>query len=303
MASVFIDLPLRSVGSITAPGIASEATLQALLTELELKADLTETQPVSGSFTITGSATEAKQDDQITLATTLNAKDFATQTTLAALLAELMLKADLLETQPVSVAGTVAVSGALTDTQLRATPVSTTANAGTNLNTSALNLEATQAQIKAKTDNLDVLLSTRATNADLLLMSAKLPASLGQKTMAASMSVALASDQTAIPVSQTGKAKVAQLFNDYSLTSVTAAAYVELTASTASAVNTIEIFDSSGQALILAVGAAASEVDQLYIFPGGNGKIELAIPASSRISIKAKTATASVGFIAINLYS
>lgn len=53
-----------------------------------------------------------------------------------------------------------------------------TANAGTNLNTSALNLEATQSA-----------------------MSAKLPATLGQKAMAASMAVVIASDQSAVPVS------------------------------------------------------------------------------------------------------
>lgn len=51
-----------------------------------------------------------------------------------------------------------------------------TANAGTNLNTSALNLEATQAA-----------------------MSAKLPATLGQKTMANSLAVTLASDQSSLP--------------------------------------------------------------------------------------------------------
>ena len=51
------------------------------------------------------------------------------------------------------------------------------ANAGTNLNTSALNLEATQSA-----------------------MSAKLPATLGQKAMVASMAVVLASDQSAVPV-------------------------------------------------------------------------------------------------------
>jgi hypothetical protein len=101
----------------------------------------------------------------------------------------------------------------------------------------------------------------------------------------------------------TGRAKVDQLYNDYSTTNVTTAAYVQLTASTAATVNKIEIFDSSGEALILAVGGAGSEVDQLYIFPGGNGPVDLAIPASSRISIKAKTATASSGFIAVNLYS
>lgn len=46
--------------------------------------------------------------------------------------------------------------------------VPVTANAGTNLNTSALNLEATQALVKAKTDNLDVALSTRLKPADTL---------------------------------------------------------------------------------------------------------------------------------------
>ena len=100
-----------------------------------------------------------------------------------------------------------------------------------------------------------------------------------------------------------GRNKVAQLYNDYTSTSVTTSAYTQLTASTASAVNKIEIFDSSGEALILAVGGAGSEIDQLYIFPGGNGPVDLAIPASSRISVKAKTATASAGFLAINLYS
>jgi hypothetical protein len=55
---------------------------------------------------------------------TLNGKDFATQTTLAALLTELQLKADLLETQPVSIQNaSIAVTGPLTDAQLRATSV------------------------------------------------------------------------------------------------------------------------------------------------------------------------------------
>lgn len=98
-----------------------------------------------------------------------------------------------------TVTGSVAVTGPLTDAQLRAVavPVSgtvtvtdgsgaltvdgtVTANAGTNLNTSALNLEATQTA-----------------------MSAKLPATLGQKTMANSMAVVVASDQSAVPVSGT----------------------------------------------------------------------------------------------------
>lgn len=58
----------------------------------------------------------------------------------------------------------------LTALQLAAlTPLAAvTANAGTNLNTSALGLETTQAAIKAKTDNLDVALSTRLKPADTL---------------------------------------------------------------------------------------------------------------------------------------
>lgn len=126
------------------------------------------TQPVSAASLPlpAGAATSAKQDT---------------------LLTELQLKADLTETQPVSLAsvpshavtlasttitGSVAVTGPLTDTQLRATPVpvsgTVTANAGTNLNTSALSLEATQLLVKAKTDNLDVALSTRLKPADTL---------------------------------------------------------------------------------------------------------------------------------------
>ena len=65
----------------------------------------------------------------------------------------------------------------------------------------------------------------------------------------------------------------------------------------------IEVFDSSGEALIIGVGAAASEVVQFCVTPGGNGQIPLGIPSASRIAIKALTNTASNGFIIINLYS
>jgi hypothetical protein len=121
--------------------------------------------------------------------------------------------------------------------------------------------------------------------------------------VASDPSVVVALSPNSATPAAAGRSKVAQLYNDYTSTSVTTSAYVQLTASTVSAVNKIEIFDSSGEALILAVGGAGSEVDQLYIFPGGNGPVDLAIPASSRISVKAKTATASAGFLAINLYS
>lgn len=90
--------------------------------------------------------------------------------------------------------------------------------------------------------------------------------------------------------------------NDYTVTSVTTTAYVQLIASTSAVVNRISIFDSSGQTLALATGAAGSEIIQLYIFPGGNGQEELYIPGGTRVAIKAVSGTASVGELDINFY-
>jgi hypothetical protein len=86
---------------------------------------------------------------------------------------------------------------------------------------------------------------------------------------------------------------------DYSSTNVTTSAYVQLVASTSAATKRLQIFDSSGQTMILAVGGSGSEVDKFYIFPGGID-INYAIPAGSRISVKAVSGTASVGELSIN---
>lgn len=88
--------------------------------------------------------------------------------------------------------------------------------------------------------------------------------------------------------------------NDYSSTNVTTAAYVQLTASTATDINRLMIFDSSGQDFVLATGAAASEVDQIEIPPGGwDAPVDLFIAAGTRISIKSKSATANSGILLI----
>ncbi len=106
MASIYIELPLRSVGSISAPGLASEATLNSLLTELQLKADLTETQPVSvqnASLAVTGTFWQATQPISGSVSVS-----------------------NLPVTQPVSGTfwqATQPVSGPLTDAELRAVAV------------------------------------------------------------------------------------------------------------------------------------------------------------------------------------
>lgn len=78
--------------------------------------------------------------------------------------------------------------------------------------------------------------------------------------------------------------------------------YVQLVALLTSAAKEIEIFDSSGETLVLAIGAAASEVDKVYVIPGGNGKIPVKIAASSRLSIKAISGNATSGELIINFY-
>lgn len=140
-----------------------------------------------------------------------------------------------------------------------------------------------------------------ATETTLAAMSAKLPAAPGQLTRANSLSVTMASDQPAF-ASYLFYLKGEFVRNDYSSTAVTTAAYTQLIASTAAIYTAVEIFDSSGQTLKLAIGGAGSEVDQFLIFPGGNGRIPIRIAASSRISIRAVSGTASVGEICINFY-
>lgn len=87
---------------------------------------------------------------------------------------------------------------------------------------------------------------------------------------------------------------------DYAGTPVTTAAYVQLNASTVTAINYLSIFDSSGNPMILAVGAPGSEVDQIYVPPGGSvGGYSLYIPAGSRISYKALLTNSTSGNLII----
>lgn len=90
---------------------------------------------------------------------------------------------------------------------------------------------------------------------------------------------------------------------NYTITNVSTSAYTQLEASVASLTNEIEIFDSSGQTLALAFGAAGAEVNQIYITPGGNGRIPLKIIAGTRLSIKAISNNVNVGEINVNFYN
>lgn len=89
--------------------------------------------------------------------------------------------------------------------------------------------------------------------------------------------------------------------NNYVSSPVTTGAWVELVAATTTDITQLFIFDSSGQTLELGVGAAASEVRQCLIPPGGfDGPLPIAIPSGSRIAIKAISANASTGELVVN---
>lgn len=94
---------------------------------------------------------------------------------------------------------------------------------------------------------------------------------------------------------------IAPTYNDYTGTPVTTAAYVQLVASTGDQIRKVQIFDSSGETMILATGAGGAEVDLMYIFPGGIETL-VDIPAGTRLSIKAKTANATAGYFAMNAW-
>lgn len=95
---------------------------------------------------------------------------------------------------------------------------------------------------------------------------------------------------------------VQQIRNDYSSTNVTTSAYVQLDAALNETSNEIEVFDSSGQTLVLAVGPASGESDFMYVFPGGLSRQKVTLPEGARLSIKAVSGNATSGEISINLF-
>ena len=150
-----------------------------------------------------------------------------------------------------------------------------------------------------------------ATESTLSAVSGKLPATLGQKTMANSLAVVLASDQTSIPVTGSFSAAantVVDLFDanilDTSSTNIpgSASSPVQVVASTAAAVKALQCLDTTGAWVGLYVGAAASEVLKLVIGPGSDQTIEHSIPSGSRVSLKRLDSTTAVssGIVAIN---
>ncbi len=288
-----IDTNTSDTASNTAASAISLASIDSKLTNpLPVSGTMTVVQPTGSNLHVevdasalpSGAATSANQATEIASLASIDSK-LTNPLPVSGPLTDAQLRAT-----PVPVSGTV-ITGGLTDAQLRATPVPVSGTVAVS------NLPST-----VDTSFGAVGASTIRTGAQI--GNASGAADFGAGAAGAQTLRVVAATGGAAPSPSTGRAfSNAPVRNDYTSTAVTTGAYVQLVASTASVTNLVEVFDSSGQTMALAVGGAGSEVIQFYIYPGGNGQVPLAIPASSRISIKAVSATASVGEIDVNFYT
>ena len=176
-----------------------ETLLASLIVELQGKADLDETQPISAASLPlpAGAATEAKLEAVRVLLASLEGKDFSTQTTLAALLIELQAKADLSETQPVSAASLPLPLGASTESK------QTTGNSSlSNIDTSTASVDTKIGEVQVTPTSNTILgrlkdiwdrLLGQATAAkqDILLTELQLKADLTETQPVSSASLPL----------------------------------------------------------------------------------------------------------------
>lgn len=250
------------------------------------------TQPVSAASLPlpSGAATSAKQDTlSAQIPTTLGQKAMASS--LAVVVASDQ------STIPVSAASLPLPSGAATEATL-----------------STLNGKVTACNTGAVVVSSSALPSGAATEATLSAASAKLPATLGQKAMAASLAVVVASDQSAIPVSQSGTWTIVSAgmtvvdfidttpVLDTSSTNIAASSAnpTQVVATLASNVKKLKFDWASGEFVGVYTGAALSEVLVAVIGPGSDSTVDVTISSGARISLRnMANATISSGKLCI----
>lgn len=75
--------------------------------------------------------------------------------------------------------------------------------------------------------------------------------------------------------------------------SITTGAFTLLVGSTSAVIGEFSYFNSTGETLELAVGPGAGEVVKNFLYPGGDTAQKIRIPAGSRVSVRAVSATTS----------
>lgn len=153
---------------------------------------------ISGTVSLpTGASTEAKQDDIITELQSIDGKDFATETTLAALDAKFNSLGQKASAASAPVVLSSEQQTILDDMRTALQLLDNAVNGSNQLDVALADLggAATEATLSS-IDGKDF-----ATETSLSSVDGKLPATLGQKTKAASLAVTLASDEDALGVS------------------------------------------------------------------------------------------------------
>lgn len=88
---------------------------------------------------------------------------------------------------------------------------------------------------------------------------------------------------------------------DAAVSSITAGGFLEIEAATTAAVSSINYANTTGKAVILAIGAAAAEALYVYLWPTGVSEtLSVRIPSGSRLSLKSTSGTLSTGIVGIN---
>ncbi|MBX9661924.1 hypothetical protein [Novosphingobium sp.] len=195
-------------GAVTVSNLPATQPVSGPLTNAELRASavpVSGTVDVSGSVAVTGTFWQATQPiSAASLPLPTGAATAALQTTGNATLTSILtaLGSPLQAGGSVSIAGTVDVSAASLPLP---TGAATAANQTTG-NTSLANLDTDVGAIDATpaaadgTGNYSLVAAAKRALLNWANLLAILPSSLGQKTMAGSLSVALASDQSVVPV-------------------------------------------------------------------------------------------------------
>lgn len=104
-----------------------------------------------------------------------------------------------------------------------------------------------------------------------------------------------------------GRKPVEKIAINTGVTNITTGAWVQLTAATTKPLSFMEVYNATTKILVLAIGAAASEVElPIYIYPGIGSQIvpiDQIIPKGSRVSAKAVDANATTGYLLLNMFS
>ena len=109
--------------------------------------------------------------------------------------------------------------------------------------------------------------------------------------------VGTSSGSSQIPI-KNNKALQERIIINYTATPVDTVTPVTLFASFPHVVTKVEIFDSSGSIMKINI----STFGDMYVFPGGNGPVDLYCTSGTSMTIVAVDATASSGYFIMNVY-